>query len=208
MTSTAGTGTEIADVVDAPTGDAASGMGGASPVLSLTGISKRFGPVQANDDITIECLAGEIHALLGENGSGKSTLLSVASGILAPDSGTVEIAGERLAVGVAAGRDAARAGHGVSAPHRRRRPDRGGEPLPRCPRPRPARLFATCTSGRPRRSISTSSTSPPPPESRASPPPSSRCSRSCRRCSRSRRCCCSTSRPPRSATATSSACMR
>ena len=96
MTSTAGTGTEIADVVDAPTGDAASGSGGASPVLSLIGISKRFGPVQANADITIECLAGEIHALLGENGSGKSTLLSVASGSLAPDSGTVEIAGERL----------------------------------------------------------------------------------------------------------------
>src|SRR5215212_4376817 len=96
MTSTAGTGTEIADVVNAPTGDAASGSGGASPVLSLTGISKRFGPVQANADITIEFLAGEIHALLGENGSGKSTLLSIASGILAPDNGTVEIAGERL----------------------------------------------------------------------------------------------------------------
>ena len=64
--------------------------------LDVRGIEKRFGPVQANDDISIEFLAGEIHALLGENGSGKSTLLSIASGSLAPDSGTVEIAGEQL----------------------------------------------------------------------------------------------------------------
>jgi ribose transport system ATP-binding protein len=96
MTSTAGAGTEITDVVDTPSRDASPTPGGASPVLALRGISKRFGPVQANDDITIDFLAGEIHALLGENGSGKSTLLSIASGSLAPDDGTVEIAGEQL----------------------------------------------------------------------------------------------------------------
>src|SRR3954447_15306691 len=65
-------------------------------VLSLRGISKRFGTVQALRDVSVECRAGEIHALVGENGSGKSTLLGIASGFLAPDEGTVEIAGARL----------------------------------------------------------------------------------------------------------------
>ena len=87
----------------------------ASPVLSLRGVSKRFGPVQANDDITIEFRAGEIHALLGENGSGKSTLLSIASGSLAPDSGTVDIAGERLPS--ASPRAAMRLGLGMAYQH-------------------------------------------------------------------------------------------
>jgi ribose transport system ATP-binding protein len=65
-------------------------------VLSLQSISKRFGPVQANNDVSIEVSAGEIHAVLGENGSGKSTLLGVASGTVVPDSGVVEIAGQEL----------------------------------------------------------------------------------------------------------------
>ena len=110
MTSTAGTGTETEELVDASTGDAH-----ASPVLWVRGVSKRFGPVQANDDITIEFHAGEIHALLGENGSGKSTLLSVASGSLAPDSGTVDIAGERLPS--ASPRAAMRLGLGMAYQH-------------------------------------------------------------------------------------------
>jgi ribose transport system ATP-binding protein len=96
MTSTAGTGTEITNVVDEPTGAVPPSPGAGSSVLSLQNISKRFGPVQANYDITIDFLAGEIHALLGENGSGKSTLLSIASGSQSPDEGTVDIAGERL----------------------------------------------------------------------------------------------------------------
>jgi ribose transport system ATP-binding protein len=91
MTSTTGTSTELPEPVAAESNPSAP-----STVLSLRGISKRFGPVQANDDISIEFVAGEIHALLGENGSGKSTLLSIASGSLAPDEGTVEIAGQRL----------------------------------------------------------------------------------------------------------------
>src|SRR5688572_16791145 len=89
MTATAGTGSEAARNLSATIGDPYR-----SPVLSSRNISKRFGPVQANDDITIEFRAGEIHALLGENGSGKSTLLSIASGSQTPDSGIVEIGGE------------------------------------------------------------------------------------------------------------------
>lgn len=91
MTATTGTDSDMQTPVDIPAGD-----GQASPVLWLRGISKRFGPVQANDDITIEFRAGEVHALLGENGSGKSTLLSIASGSQSPDSGTVEIGGQAL----------------------------------------------------------------------------------------------------------------
>jgi ribose transport system ATP-binding protein len=65
-------------------------------VLRLQGVSKRFGTVQALRDVSVECLAGEIHAVVGENGSGKSTLLGIASGFLAPDEGTVEIGGRQL----------------------------------------------------------------------------------------------------------------
>jgi ribose transport system ATP-binding protein len=70
--------------------------------LSLQGVSKRFGTVQALLDVSVECRAGEIHAVIGENGSGKSTLLGIASGFLAPDEGTVEIGGEPLHAGDAA----------------------------------------------------------------------------------------------------------
>jgi ribose transport system ATP-binding protein len=66
------------------------------PVLSARGVSKAFGAVQALRDVSVDCRAGEIHALVGENGSGKSTLLGIASGFLAPDAGTVEIGGRRL----------------------------------------------------------------------------------------------------------------
>jgi ribose transport system ATP-binding protein len=69
---------------------------GLPTALSLTGISKRYGPVQANQDVTVDVLAGEIHAVVGENGSGKSTMLGIASGTVAPDEGTVEIAGRML----------------------------------------------------------------------------------------------------------------
>ena len=65
-------------------------------VLSLQGVSKRFGTVQALQDVSMECRAGEVHAVVGENGSGKSTLLGIASGYLAPDDGVVEIGGQRL----------------------------------------------------------------------------------------------------------------
>jgi ribose transport system ATP-binding protein len=81
-------------------------------VLRLDGVSKRFGAVQALDDVSIECSAGEIHAVVGENGSGKSTLLGIASGVLTPDAGTVEIGGTPLHVGAAD--DALRLGLGMA----------------------------------------------------------------------------------------------
>jgi simple sugar transport system ATP-binding protein len=60
------------------------------PVLSLRGIRKRFGTVQAVDGVDLDLYAGEIHALVGENGAGKSTLAAIAFGAVIPDEGTVE----------------------------------------------------------------------------------------------------------------------
>src|SRR6059058_2571336 len=78
-------------------------------VLSLRGVSKAFGAVQALRDVSADCRAGEIHALVGENGSGKSTLLGIASGFLAPDEGVVEIGGRRRSP-----REARRFGLGIA----------------------------------------------------------------------------------------------
>ncbi|MCW2986475.1 MAG: putative ribose/galactose/methyl galactoside import ATP-binding protein 3, partial [Conexibacter sp.] len=73
----------------------AAGPGAApgEPVLRLVGVTKHFGPVAAITDVTLDVVAGEVHALLGENGAGKSTLMNVASGSIAPDAGTIELGG-------------------------------------------------------------------------------------------------------------------
>src|SRR6266542_414829 len=81
-------------------------------VLSLRGVSKAFGAVQALRDVSFVCRAGEVHALVGENGSGKSTLLGIASGFLAPDRGFVEIGGRRRRRGSPA--EARRFGLGIA----------------------------------------------------------------------------------------------
>ena len=57
--------------------------------LSLRDIHKHFGAVRANDGISIDVEAGELHGLLGENGAGKSTLMKVLSGFIEADSGEV-----------------------------------------------------------------------------------------------------------------------
>lgn len=65
-------------------------------VLELRGVSRQFGAVRALSDVSLDCRAGEVHAVVGENGSGKSTLLGIASGFIKPDTGTVHIGGRRL----------------------------------------------------------------------------------------------------------------
>jgi len=69
---------------------------GAGPLLSLEGVHKSFPGVRALTDVSLQVEAGEVHALVGENGAGKSTLMSIASGSLAPDSGSVHIQGTVL----------------------------------------------------------------------------------------------------------------
>src|SRR5215210_1458571 len=79
------------------------------PAVAMRAISKRFGPVVANDHVDFEASWGEVHALIGENGAGKSTLMSILAGLYRPDSGQVEI--DAMPVRLRSPRDAI--GHGI-----------------------------------------------------------------------------------------------
>ena len=63
------------------------------PILRMTGITKRFPGVLANDRISLEVYEGEVLALLGENGAGKSTLMNVLCGLYRPDEGAIYVNG-------------------------------------------------------------------------------------------------------------------
>ncbi|MDP6177915.1 MAG: ABC transporter ATP-binding protein [Acidimicrobiales bacterium] len=64
--------------------------------VELTGITKRFPGVVANDDVHISVTEGEIHAVVGENGAGKSTLMKILYGMLAPDEGRMTVTGDEV----------------------------------------------------------------------------------------------------------------
>ena len=59
-------------------------------VIEMLNITKEFPGIKANDNITLQLIKGEIHALLGENGAGKSTLMSILFGLYQPTSGTIK----------------------------------------------------------------------------------------------------------------------
>ncbi|GAB4546344.1 MAG: ABC transporter ATP-binding protein [Ruegeria sp.] len=65
------------------------------PAIELKGISKAFGPVQANKDISISVAPGTIHGIIGENGAGKSTLMSILYGFYKADKGEIWINGKK-----------------------------------------------------------------------------------------------------------------
>ena len=89
-------------------------------IVSLTGVAKAYGPIQALDGVALELRAGEVMCLAGENGAGKSTLIKILTGAIKRDSGEYEIDGQD--VGNPSPAAGARGGH------RRRLP--GAQPAP------------------------------------------------------------------------------
>jgi ribose transport system ATP-binding protein len=79
-----------------------------TPVLALSRVSRRFGPVQVLFDVDLELRPGEVHALIGENGAGKSTAMKILGGYLEPSAGAVLVDGAPTAF--ASSRDAEAAG--------------------------------------------------------------------------------------------------
>jgi ABC-type multidrug transport system ATPase subunit len=73
-------------------------------VLSVAGVSKRWGSRVVLADVNLSCGAGDIAVILGPNGTGKSSLLKIVAGLSRPDAGTVTLCGERVACGGVAGR--------------------------------------------------------------------------------------------------------
>ena len=67
---------------------------GASPRLTLSGISKSFPGVRALHNVSLSLYPGQVTALIGENGAGKSTLVKIMTGIYQPDSGEISIDGQ------------------------------------------------------------------------------------------------------------------
>jgi simple sugar transport system ATP-binding protein len=73
-----------------------SGAAALAPILAVRGISKRFGGVQALQDVSFDLQAGEVLALAGDNGAGKSTLIKCISGVHQPDEGEIRYKGDAV----------------------------------------------------------------------------------------------------------------
>ena len=69
-------------------------MSAAQPLLAARDIRKTFGAIEALSGVSLTVHPGQVTCLLGDNGAGKSTLIKIFSGVLAPDSGEILLAGE------------------------------------------------------------------------------------------------------------------
>jgi general nucleoside transport system ATP-binding protein len=84
-------------------------------LVQLTGITKRFPGVVANDNVDFDLHPGEIHSILGENGAGKTTLMKILSGVYQPDTGSIRVHDQP--VRIRSPRDSLRLGIGMVYQH-------------------------------------------------------------------------------------------
>jgi branched-chain amino acid transport system ATP-binding protein len=68
----------------------------AEPVLALRALRKNFGGLRVTDDVDLDVMPGELHAVIGPNGAGKTTLINQVSGLLGPDAGRIAFAGRDI----------------------------------------------------------------------------------------------------------------
>lgn len=73
-----------------------STLNAANVLLSIRGLSKGFGGVTATDNVSLDVVQGETHAIIGPNGAGKTTLIAQLSGLLEPDAGEVRFKGQDI----------------------------------------------------------------------------------------------------------------
>ena len=93
-----------------------AGDASASPVaLAVEGVSKRFGHVQANDNVCLNVARGTIHGIVGENGAGKSTLMNILFGMYSADEGQIKVNGD--VARIRASKDAIALGIGMVHQH-------------------------------------------------------------------------------------------
>jgi general nucleoside transport system ATP-binding protein len=69
-----------------------------TPRIAMRGVTKRYGPIVANDRIDLEVARGGIHAIVGENGAGKTTLMRILYGLQQPDEGHIELSGRSVRI--------------------------------------------------------------------------------------------------------------
>lgn len=69
-----------------------------NPIITMRGITKRFGGVTALQDVDLDVYSGEVLAIVGDNGAGKSTLIKILTGVYQPTEGTIEMDGEPLSM--------------------------------------------------------------------------------------------------------------
>ena len=68
----------------------------AEAVLRIENLAKNFGGLRVTDDVTLDVMPGELHAVIGPNGAGKTTLIGQLTGEVAPDAGRIQFAGEDI----------------------------------------------------------------------------------------------------------------